>query len=360
MANPEHLKILMQGVEVWNRWREENPEIEPDLKDIDFSEVNFCGADLQNVNLYGADFSAADISGSDLSKSILRKSILLLTDLSKTRLIGADLSNAEIRGADLRYANLRGANLLKADLREVDLCGADLCEAELILTDFRAAHLKNVNLEKANCRGAIFADIDLCETNGLDAINHLGPSTIGFDALYKSKGSIPEIFLRGCGIPDQMIEYASSLAGSPIENHSCFISYSSKDEEFAKRLYNDLQSNNVRSWLACEDIKIGDEFRNVIDSNIRSYDKLLLILSEHSVESEWVKDEVEQALFIERQRKKNNVLFPVRLDDVVMKINTGWPSKIHLQRQIGDFTRWRDHDAYSKAFGRLLRDLKAV
>ena len=53
------------------------------------------------------------------------------------------------------------------------------------------------------------------------------------------------------------------------------------------------------------------------------------------------------------------VLFPVRLDNAVMEIKTGWPVLIANSRHIGDFTKWKDHDAYLKAFGRLRRDLKA-
>lgn len=33
MANQEHLDIVKQGVEVWNQWREENPDVRPDLSD---------------------------------------------------------------------------------------------------------------------------------------------------------------------------------------------------------------------------------------------------------------------------------------------------------------------------------------
>jgi hypothetical protein len=53
------------------------------------------------------------------------------------------------------------------------------------------------------------------------------------------------------------------------------------------------------------------------------------------------------------------VLFPIRLDDTVMQINTGWPAYLKNTRHIGDFTRWKDHDSYQKAFDRLLCDLKA-
>ena len=164
--------------------------------------------------------------------------------------------------------------------------------------------------------------------------------------------------MRGAGLSDTFIEYARSLASHPIEYYSCFISYSSKDEDFAKRLYADLQSHGVRCWFAPEDMKIGDEIRSRIDESIRIYDKLLLVLSEHSVGSVWVKKEVETAF--EKEAHQNRlVLFPVRLDDAVMRTSQAWAADIRRQRNIGDFTCWKDHDTYQKAFTRLLRDLKA-
>jgi hypothetical protein len=51
------------------------------------------------------------------------------------------------------------------------------------------------------------------------------------------------------------------------------------------------------------------------------------------------------------------VLFPVRLDEAIMETNVSWAREIKQDRHIGDFTRWKEHDAYQKAFQRLLRDL---
>lgn len=82
------------------------------------------------------------------------------------------------------------------------------------------------------------------------------------------------------------------------------------------------------------------------------------MLSEHSVTSQWVEQEVETALNQEREQGRT-VLFPIRLDDSVMEIKTGWPALVKNTRNIGDFSQWKDHDSYSKAFARLLRDLKA-
>src|SRR5947199_169131 len=112
MANEEHLKILKEGVEAWNRWRQGN-EVIPDL----------IGADL----------------------------------------IGAHLSRANLNSADLSSANLQYANL-------------------------HQAKLSGANLENALASHTKFPDCDLSEVKGLDLVNHTGPSTIGIDTIYASKG----------------------------------------------------------------------------------------------------------------------------------------------------------------------------
>ena len=143
-----------------------------------------------------------------------------------------------------------------------------------------------------------------------------------------------------------------------MQTYSAFISYSSNDEELAQRLHADLQAKGVRCWFAPEDLKIGDRFRTEIDRAIRLHDKLLLLLSANSMLSDWVEKEAESAFDRER-RDKRTVLFPVRLDDTVLDATEGWAADIRRCRHIGDFTHWKDHGSYQKAFDRLLRDLKA-
>jgi hypothetical protein len=101
-------------------------------------------------------------------------------------------------------------------------------------------------------------------------------------------------------------------------------------------LYADLQRERIRCWFAPEDLKIGHKFRPEIDSAIRLYDKLLIILSEQSVTSEWVEKEVETA-FEKERRDKKPVLFPIRLDDAVMETDVAWAADIRRTRHIGDF-----------------------
>ena len=114
----------------------------------------------------------------------------------------------------------------------------------------------------------------------------------------------------------------------------------------------------MRCWFAPEDLRIGQKFRTGIDEAIRKYDKLLLILSESSVKSNWVEKEVEAAF--EKENKENKtVLFPVRLDDSVFDTEVAWAADIRRTRHIGDFRYWQNHSDYKVAFERLLRDLKS-
>ena len=288
MADQHQLDVLRQGWEVWNVWREQHPEVQPDLR----------GADLSFANLYRAD-------------------------LGRATLINATLS----------YATLSYADLSRADLGD-----ADLSSARVGWTHFDT--------------------IDLRTVQGLETVEHRGPSSISIDTIYLSRGDIPETFLRKAGVPEDFLTYMRSLVNRPIEYYTCFISYSSRDQEFAERLYADLQSKGVRCWFAPEDMKTGYKIRQRIDKSIRLYNKLLLVLSEHSIASSWVEFEVEAALATEEE-KHPLVLFPVRLDLAVMQSTTSWAAHLKRIRHITDFTGWEQHDNYQKALTRLLRDLKA-
>ncbi|HEU5380018.1 MAG TPA: toll/interleukin-1 receptor domain-containing protein [Ktedonobacteraceae bacterium] len=145
---------------------------------------------------------------------------------------------------------------------------------------------------------------------------------------------------------------------SSSSHHSCFLSYSSKEETLAQRLYADLKAQGVDCWFAPHSMKIGARIRLTIDQAIHQQAKLLLLLSQHSLESSWVEDEVEAAL--ERERTERcEMLFPIRLDNAVTQPDApAWAVRLRRQVNIGDFSNWTDQQAYEKAFERLLGDLE--
>jgi TIR domain/Pentapeptide repeats (8 copies) len=267
---------------------------------------------------------------------------------------GANLNLANLSDANLNLADLGDANLTAANLTAANLTAANLGDANLTAANLTAANLTAANLSEAYLRESVFGNVNLTSVTGLETCTHHGPSTIDHRTLRRS-GRLPLSFLRGVGLPDSFIEYLPSLLNQAIEHYSCFISYSTNDQEFAARLHADLQNKGVRCWFAPHDLRIGDKILDEVDAAIRLRDKVLLILSEHSIKSGWVEDEV-SAGFEEERKRGQTVLFPVRLDEMVMETDEAWAAKLRA-RLIGDFRRWKDHDAYKGSFERVLRDL---
>jgi len=394
MANKEHLAILNQGAEVWNSWNKKNLDVKPDLMGADLAKANLEGVNLgrgnlSRVNLSGANLKMCKLVDANLSEARLDRANLNDAYLENANLRGAtlresELKRANLRNVDLRKAHLDNANLVGAYLDEADLKGANLQKADLQKADLSRADLTETFLSNANLEGTIFGhtyiiNVDLSKTKGLQKIRHDFPSYIGGNTIRYSMGKIPEIFLRGCGLSEHELvlaklwrkgmdrrevtliayEFVNTYCDEGIQFYSAFISYHNANQAFARKLHDDLQNNGVRCWFAPEDMKIGDRIRPTIDQEIRLRDKLLVILSENSINSEWVGDEVEAALE-EEQASGRTILFPIRLDGAVMNTRQDWAAKIKCRRHIGDFTGWKNEIEYQKAFDRLLRDLKSI
>jgi len=132
----EHLKMISEAIErhdvaIWNRWRQENPDVEPDLSGTDLRR-----ADLKKAALQGAILREANLRGTDLSHADLRGADLNRANLMLARLGSANLSGANCSGANLIDANFTGANLSGADFSDAVLGGALLLEADLNGADF--------------------------------------------------------------------------------------------------------------------------------------------------------------------------------------------------------------------------------
>jgi len=356
MANPEQVELVKRGRDAFREWRRHNRHAQ---------------LELDNAQLDGASLAAADLSGADLRRTRLKEASLIEANLSRANLSGANLAGAHLNGTNFSMADLSGAHLIGADLGDasvfgVNLSGAQLGGASLEGTDIVRSDLSGADLSGVLMWRTVLAFLDLRTVKGLETVKHLGPSSIGIETIYASKGEIPEVFLRGAGVPDSFITFAKSLVGSAIEFYSCFISYSIRDQAFADRLYADLQAHGVRCWFAPHDVKGGRKLHEQIDEAIRLYEKLLLILSPDSMSSEWVKTEIAKAQQRET-RERVRMLFPISLapfeairDWECFDADTGKDSAREIREYfIPDFSTWKDHDSYQREFDRLLRDLKS-
>src|SRR5262245_30153422 len=248
---------------------------------------------------------------------------------------------------------------IQPDLRQADLFRADLTRVDRI-----RAHLGEANLRGLEIGWTTLGDVDLSVVHGLDAVAHRGPSTIGIDTLYRSHGNIPEVFLRGSGIREDVITYMKSLVGRPFGFSSCFISYNHTDKSFACRLHDQLQGRGIRCWLDEHQMRPGDDIYEEIDRGIRFWDKVLLCCSQASLSSWWVDNEINKTFEKERRLMKERsakvlALIPLNLDGFLFKWTNGKAGEVKA-RLASDFTGWkRSHTKFEGAFESVIRALRA-
>jgi hypothetical protein len=377
MAIPQHLNVLKKGVQAWNNWRTANPGDEPDLAGAKLSTADLREANLRETDLRWADLSGANLSGAILNRADLRRANLNRTIFHRAKLSEANLSETYLSGADLREADLRKAFFIRSDLANADLSASDcqradfrwaylikarfneanLSGANLIEANLTKSELKQANLGEAFVAWSCFGDNDLSDTQGLDEVKHFGPSTIGIDTIYRSKGNIPEEFLRGAGVPEHFISYAGHLNAKAFKYNGCFISFAGNDRNFVDKISDDLQREGIRCWIAPEEMKMGDAIRQEVNQLIRIQDKLLVVLSKFSIESPWIQKEL-QAARAEERNQNRPVLFPLRLANSGMDAEKKWLANLQQTHQTYDFTAWENWEAYYNQFYLLVNDLK--
>ena len=87
------------------------------------------------------------------------------------------------------------------------------------------------------------------------------------------------------------------------------------------------------------------------------------VLSENSIHSDWVADEVEETIKEEANREKKSgkkvkILILFRIDNTALNTDVPWVRHLKRKRNIGDFLKWKDIDIYQTCFKRLLEHLR--
>lgn len=356
MADKNHIAILKSGVQTWNEWRRENPNIKPNLREIDISNQDLRGIDFVETNLLYANLSNSNLEGASIVSS----------SLGNANLKNVNLRNVSLINTSLRLANLSNANLNKTDFTESDLTQSILVECQINESSFYGANLFQADLRNSDLINSCFGRTILGQTNlknvkNLEYCNHIEPSIIDHWTINMS-GKLPLSFLRGCGLPDSIIVYYRKFTKQKKSFNRCFISYTEADNEIVEKLYFDLQDNGIRCWRWREDAKIGKTLMSSIDEAIKNYDKLIVICSENSLKSPAVLREIERALQKEDsyywKGEVQEVLFPLTLDSYIFK---KWEHHLKadlIKKYIGNLTGWKNTHSYRIAFEKLLKDLE--
>ncbi len=161
MKKEEQLAILRQGVESWNNWREQNRDIEIDLRGVNLEKTDLTDANFSRAKLKGADFSFARLEHVDFTHADLTDANLSHSDLKKARLAFAHMEGALLLFAQVQKADLRGANLSRASLEDAHMEKANLSHTNLERAIFAHANLKRADLINASLEGANLKAVNL-------------------------------------------------------------------------------------------------------------------------------------------------------------------------------------------------------
>jgi uncharacterized protein YjbI with pentapeptide repeats len=171
MANAEHIDVLKQGKDVWNQWRQDHPEITPDLSGAELNKdffvnpaltqqerIDLAGINFNSAHLVATSVGDADLAGADFSYAVMKEMVFSNVSLSKANLDGADLThskfwNSEAIGASFWDGVLENTVLSGTDLRDATFTNANMAHANLEGADLSNAELWRANLESGNLDG---------------------------------------------------------------------------------------------------------------------------------------------------------------------------------------------------------------
>jgi hypothetical protein len=146
----------------------------------------------------------------------------------------------------------------------------------------------------------------------------------------------------------------ATIDGTDRAYAPCFIRSDPADLAFAQRLWADLQHEGVRCWCGPDQVARDEVARQASRHRAR----MILILSERALRSDWIAAELER-LAEEERRQHRTALVPIRIDDAIAACPQPWAASIRAERTVRDFSEWRDRLQYRGALGRLLGDLRA-
>jgi hypothetical protein len=368
------------------------------------------------------DFSEEDLSGLRLQRRGSRIESLVgcnFTDCMFSDCVfgAADFSSSCFDGAEFELCNGSEAKFIdctfrRAHLMESAFIGADFfrstfVDAHLSSVDFGEAFFGNVQLDMTKVIGCQFeqavfgfgaisrsifgacnmdevtvvapCDIDaetvsltlrLAPTSIREGMTERGgPIVDAATGLLRARTLSVARFFVSAGVEREMVRQYSGTddwsSSIPAKYGSVFISYSSVDHDFATSLHQYLSAQGVGVWFAPHDIRGGRRIEDQLSAAITEHSKLVLVLSESSMQSNWVATELLMALDLERQTGSQK-LYPIRV--VPFDTVRDWRlfdsdhgkdlAKVVREYYIPDFTEWRNGVQFGIAANRLLQDLQ--
>lgn len=155
--NKKHLTVFRRGVTAWNKWRNNNPDVIPELAGIELNTK-----DLNGINLSKADLTGAKFKNVAFNSSLFEDANLKGADLELVSFLSANLSNANFSNANLKYIKFDDSKLIKSSFYEAILNDVSFVFANLYRANFGNTKIVKSNFNQANCNEAVFDNAFIC------------------------------------------------------------------------------------------------------------------------------------------------------------------------------------------------------
>ncbi|MGK7951724.1 MAG: pentapeptide repeat-containing protein [Xenococcaceae cyanobacterium] len=358
--NKKHLKILKQGVIVWNQWREENPDVIPELAGVKLNDIELEGINLRNADLRGSDlsnvhfhfsnFMYADLSQATLNNVIFSYACLSEANFSKAFLREVFCLDAVLSFANLQDANLHDVNLNSADLHEAKLDRANLSKVRLIGANLIDASLEKASISDSQVFGASFLGTNVNQikldnvrispiertvsTDESIPIKDLALAQITY--LQRYHPSLIRKFMENCRLEEEAIKLANILVDK----------YGTYSHKYDIQIYSNIQETYKPPYY---EVKKDDNYLHVEVIPDHQYKKLVLLgkvnqriilridagITESNVSS-YDLESLRLLVYLEskRQKERVSILAPIAIQIFESRKNNKFVCKEYILEKI--------------------------
>src|SRR5262245_28359459 len=130
------------------------------------------------------------------------------------------------------------------------------------------------------------------------------------------------------------------LTGGLMYSAHIFISHASKDDDFVKELREALESQRLPVWVDSRALRGGAKLAPEIEQAIKQAQQTIVVLSPNTINSPWVRKEIQQALAVEKRRGEDGYrVIPLLLPGVEPSALALWfdeePVGVKIELKVG-------------------------
>ncbi|WP_052055921.1 pentapeptide repeat-containing protein [Myxosarcina sp. GI1] len=209
VPNRQHYRLLKRGAKVWNKWREKNPDIIPQL----------AGAKLETLALDGMNLDKADLRGVELRNLSCRNSFYRSANLQGAFISEVDFSNSQFRGANFSHGEICKSYFNQTDLKKANFEGVRASNIQMKNATCTEASFINANLDNVRVFGTLFrntkfdgvrsSNIYICDCEDELPINDIKLAELTYLKRYAS--SQFEYFLQSLTLEKKLLDLANKL-----------------------------------------------------------------------------------------------------------------------------------------------------